>query len=815
MAAATWVGILPLWFAIFGGMGQNALAPLPPLPPDDVLARIAPAECLVYLNSAGRAEPSADSTNQIEQFLAEPEVQMAVAHLRTQFQKWKSQNAAGGEPGDLDAEIMKQGALLLPALLQRPWAFYVAKAAMGPAGVDARGGLVVNLGKDSESLLTAWKKLEQALVEKSGLPPVTEVELAGGSWRKITLPAPAPAVFWGTRGSYLLLVVGEAEAAELLGRARTEAPAWLTKLRQDLPVPRPAFTTYVGIQGIRQSAEAFGLPPQATQIVQLLGLDAVENYATVLGLDETGVVTRTTLQVAPNATGLFAPSPDKPLTAADLASIPRDAELALVARRDLASTYRTIRELAEKGSPDGGEAVAGGIDQFEQILGLSIEQDLLAALGDTWRVFTSSQEGGSIWTGITIIADVRDEARLQTSLDKLVQLGMAMQGNQRQQVQIATSPYGDATIHYLQGYGLPMPVAPAWTIHQGKLIVGLFPQTVRAHLRRKADAPSLAELPEVKAALEDTDHPPVLITYEDGETLLKLSYPWMQIGWTMIAGQLRGQGVELDAALLPSAAVFHDHSAPGVYVASSTDGDFYTINRTTDPLGGAQLSGAAPVMVALLLPAVQAARDAARRTASLNNLKQLALCWHIYHDSHRAFPSDIYSEDGKPLLSWRVKILPYLEERALYEQFHLDEPWDSPHNKPLLAHMPNVFHQPQSINRPQDGVTRYLAPSGDDAILNGDKKSTIAMVRDGTSNTIMLVTVPDEAAVPWTKPEDFDASTQNLHDALLPAGTRQFQAAFCDGSVRNIAASVSEMVLRAVITPRGGEVVNGSEIEGR
>ncbi len=94
------------------------------------------------------------------------------------------------------------------------------------------------------------------------------------------------------------------------------------------------------------------------------------------------------------------------------------------------------------------------------------------------------------------------------------------------------------------------------------------------------------------------------------------------------------------------------------------------------------LTAVGGILVALLLPAIQAAREAARRNQAVNSMKQIMLSMHNYADSHKVLPPHAnYSGDGKPLLSWRVHILPYLEENELYHQFHLDEPWDSPHNR--------------------------------------------------------------------------------------------------------------------------------------
>src|SRR6185295_12482568 len=96
------------------------------------------------------------------------------------------------------------------------------------------------------------------------------------------------------------------------------------------------------------------------------------------------------------------------------------------------------------------------------------------------------------------------------------------------------------------------------------------------------------------------------------------------------------------------------------------------------------------------LAAVQAAREAAQRTQSLNNLKQIGLAMQNHHSVYKAFPARAkLDNDGKPLLSWRVLVLPFIEEKALYNEFHLDEPWDSEHNKPLVEKMPKLYADPR------------------------------------------------------------------------------------------------------------------------
>ena len=214
----------------------------------------------------------------------------------------------------------------------------------------------------------------------------------------------------------------------------------------------------------------------------------------------------------------------------------------------------------------------------------------------------------------------------------------------------------------------------------------------------------------------------------------------------------------------------------------------------------------------LILP-IRQAREAARRSRCANNLKQIGLAMHNYHSAHDAF-SGAFSAgpDGKPLLSWRVHILPYLEQKALYDEFHLDEPWDSPHNKALIPRMPPVFACPSgSRAAAREGRTTYLTPRGPATIFPGAQAIKIQEITDGTSNTIFVVDASDAAAVVWTKPDDWEAppdyATRGLFDHH-PAGTN---FAFADGSVRFIRETITPKLLRALITRNGGEVISSDD----
>ncbi|CAN0371858.1 unnamed protein product, partial [Ectocarpus sp. 4 AP-2014] len=186
--------------------------------------------------------------------------------------------------------------------------------------------------------------------------------------------------------------------------------------------------------------------------------------------------------------------------------------------------------------------------------------------------------------------------------------------------------------------------------------------------------------------------------------------------------------------------------------------------------------------------AVQAAREAARRTRSKNNMKQLALAVLNYESAHGRLPAQaICADDGTPLLSWRVTVLPYMEEQALYNGFHLDEPWDSPHNKPLLAKMPQTYIDPSSPGLSvEDGKTHYLGVTGPDAVfVPGAQGRSFRTITDGTSRTLMSVQVDDNHAVEWTKPIDYrsDAHAENPIGGIGSLHPGIFLAGRADGSV--------------------------------
>jgi hypothetical protein len=212
---------------------------------------------------------------------------------------------------------------------------------------------------------------------------------------------------------------------------------------------------------------------------------------------------------------------------------------------------------------------------------------------------------------------------------------------------------------------------------------------------------------------------------------------------------------------------------------------------------------------AVLAPLVRSATQWGARATATANLQRLAYAVHSFVDAHHnTLPAVAnFARGGKPLLSWRVHLLPFVGEEKLYKEFHLDEPWDSEHNKTLVARMPDVYRG-LSRRLNDQGKTVYLAPVGKDLAFSGTPSGRHFPqdFPDGTSNTILLVEADDAHAVEWTRPEDL-AVDRVRPDGGLARVFGNFLVALADGSAHQVKTTVSKETLWAAFTINGGEVL--------
>jgi hypothetical protein len=510
---------------------------------------------------------------------------------------------------------------------------------------------------------------------------------------------------------------------------------------------------------------------------------------------------------------------------------------------DLVKTYDQIVALAKLASSEGDARVKDFETRARRRLDLELRGDLFRIVGPKLALYAqpAPEVAGakanpalaflSQFTGLTISVQVRDQVAAGNAVDSLIESINSALKEQRQ-------PAGaNANAPALQFQKMPGPRhryemdfaasgirGPAAELYQPTVMVGehqLVISATPAAAERALDSSRTDQrwrpTGAFRAMAQRLPQEVVFLNVSDlRESLpalienLPTTLQGINAGIANVQRQGGKQGggidVQIDPNKVPSATELRRLLFPASAAAFVDRQGLSVVVR--EPIPSISSPSTMSVVVALVLPAVQAAREAARRAQCVNNLKQIGTAFQSYRTSHKAFPQAAITDKlGRPLLSWRVAILPYIGQQSLYNKFKRNEAWDTPNNIALLKEMPSIYGCLSRSNA-EPFTTNYQVFVGEGAMFENRQDISLFGVTDDTSSTLLVVEA--KQSVPWTKPADltFDPAAA---PSLYGAGSSHpgiFNAVFLDGSVRSIKLAIDPKVFRALITRHGREVIN-------
>ncbi|QDT34230.1 DUF1559 domain-containing protein [Thalassoglobus polymorphus] len=576
------------------------------------------------------------------------------------------------------------------------------------------------------------------------------------------------------------------------------------------------------------------------EILDATGLDTLDHVAAYSGYKGEANWTEQIVSTSGKTTGLMDLLMQESITFEDLPPVPVGQSSLIASSFDWAKAYDTlwsvVENLSQYGPPDALDNVDEFLRDFERELGFQ-PIELFTTLGNVHCVYTDKHQG-MFGLGGAVVISVKDADRLRNLLGRIYETAEA---ESRGDFLVQNVEKHGRTVDLLRFPEAPF-FSPAICVDDDWLIMGLVPQAVEGCLMRldgklpswkptDAYAAALAEMPKEFTSITIVDPTQ---TYE-----FLLGFAPMLVGGLELAMKESRNFPEdfefpLSPADLPPNEVVTSHLFPNVMMTTVEEDGLHSYARQSMPgipfLGGSDgttMVATSAVLVALLLPAVQQAREAARRTQSKNNLKQLGLALHNYYDLYNHFPhGTVPNDDLEPedRLSWIVSVLPFIEEAALYKQFDLKSGWESEKNvRNAEMVIPTLNHPSEPVNRVKGyGATSYVGvagvgPKGPTLPVNDPKagmfgynrRTRIQDVTDGLSNTLAIGETNDPQ--PWAaggkgtiRPLDKQPYINGGNAfGSKSAGGAQFLLG--DGSVRFISENIDPGVMEALSTIQGRE----------
>ena len=617
------------------------------------LAGHLPAGSLLYAGWTGRSLPFDGSS--LGQLLQEPAVGHLLGALEESIDKMPDKNVA---------HLWAIGGIVW----QHPIAFSLIDLAPGgPDGsTKVSAALLIDLGKDK----AAFAKHLDALVLGSKMR-VSPARVGQITCR--TIQSPVGMISLGYKGDIFFLTAGDQTAKTLLPvkpAASLKTDKAFIARRKGVAGDNEQFAYSIDLTRLNPriaglfdraaaKAKANGAPPgkdRVLKIVDALGLGKITAASGSTRIVDKGLHSKTRILTPAPHRGLLMPLTGGALGDADLAGVPDDAILFCATKFSAAAFYAEILSIARQIEPGADKEIRKAVSRIEDELGISISKDVLGNLGDSWVLMSASSLGG-FGSGTVLTVSVKDAGKLGATIARIEAVfrkktvrvsppGVRFRPSRAPSIEVLKS--GKLEVHYLQGAGGAMPIAPAWAIHKDKLYVALWPQVVVAAVENGGKKP-LVRGAAFQKLRRRVSAKPTTLTYIDTPAIVRSFYNLLLVGWTAGAPELSGElGLESYPKIdwLPALPKIEKYLSPE-FVAVSSDAAGITIESYGSlPIVSNYMTSlltTAPVSAAFFVPMIDQARSKASRTASVVHLGMIGRAVAMYQIDHNQSPPGLVS----------------------------------------------------------------------------------------------------------------------------------------------------------------------------
>ena len=532
----------------------------------------------------------------------------------------------------------------------------------GPAP-DIQVALVIDAGADSAQLVPACEQLIALTGSTAGLE---ERHIGSVTMKAFEFVDPPLVAIWGVHKGCFIFTLGQTAAEKVIATMNGDSQnlAGVPELvfdrqKVDAQVDGKYWCVYADHRRIVERAREIvtqlsgEFPPMADALLTELGITSVRSK--YVHWNERDGYSRTSGfgHIDGPMRGLLSLWDQQPLTDDDLKVVPADAYWAEVGNLDLSGVWEETLRVVEAASPDALPAVEGSLAMVSGMLGFSITNELLPALGDTWAVFDAPDHGGILGTGTVLVVEVNDADALHGMLSRIVGLLSPMlAANTDVRLAMKQSDFGDRTIHYVKIGGVMSPVAPAWGFANDRWVFGLWPQSVAAaikHVDPATRGKTLLDNPDYKTLRAQLPAQVQAIGYCDMRYFTRFMYPVGNMVGTLGLSMMPAECDDLDLLEMMPPVADQVADVTSYVGATSTDADgiLYIGNGDGALLPAAVAGGA--MAVSILLPSLAQARSQAKSAVSMSNLRGIGMACMIYaNDNYEKFPDsfDVLLEQG-------------------------------------------------------------------------------------------------------------------------------------------------------------------------